>query len=132
MKGMATMYYARYYHRKIPTLAAFHPYLHYPLYFRELPEANPSKLINSAKDTLTLLPDVETCLKKLANSPDFSKNLMNAAQLSKTETVEQLIKSIGVKESPTIAYNPDGITLNFDHKNKPPYCCFLSVQLRWR
>lgn len=67
------MYHARYYHRKIPTLAAFHPYLHYPLYFRELPEANPSKLINSAKDTLSLLPDVETCLKNLLTLLTFPR-----------------------------------------------------------
>ncbi|WP_400242985.1 hypothetical protein AB3U99_18205 [Niallia sp. JL1B1071] len=119
-------------HRNTPTPAAFHPYLHYPIYFREFPEVNPSKFINSAKDTLNLLSDVEACLKQLANSYEFSKNVMNAAQLSKTETIEQLIKSIGVKETPKISYNPDGITLNFDHKNKPPHCCYLSVQLRWR
>ncbi|WP_312098532.1 hypothetical protein [Niallia sp.] len=126
------MYQAIFYHRNTPTPAVFHPYLHYPIYFRELPEVNPSKLIDSAKDTLNLLPDVEACLKQLANSYEFSKNLMSAAQLSKTETVEQLIKSIGLKETPKISYNPDGIILNFDHKNKPPHCCYLSVQLRWR
>ncbi|UTI42284.1 hypothetical protein [Niallia sp. RD1] len=131
-KGMATMYQALYYHRNTTTSAAFHPYLHYPIYFREFPEVNPAKLMDSAKDTLTLLPDLEACLNQLVNSPDFSKNLMSAAQLSKTATVEQLIKSIGIKEIPKISYNPDGITLNFDHKNKPPHCCYLSVQLRWR
>lgn len=124
-----------YYYRNIPTPLIFHPYLyypHYPLYTRELPEVNPNQFIKSAKNSLTLLSDVEICINKLANSYPLTKDIMHAAQLSKTETVKELIKSTGVKITPDISYNPDGITLTFDQKNNPPHCCSLSIQLRWR
>lgn len=120
-----------YYYCKIPT-PIYHPYLHYPLYNREFPEANPNLFVQSAKNALTLMSDVELCINKLANSNKLSKDIMNAAQASKTATVEQLIKSTGVKNMPDVSYNPDGITLKFDQRNKPPHCCYLSIQLRWR
>lgn len=120
-----------YYYGAIPTPIIYHPYLHYPFLARELPAVNPNKFIESSKKTLPLLSDLELCINKLANSKELSTNIMTAAQLSQKATVEQLIKSTGIKNIPIIDYNPDGITLKFDQKNKPPYCCYLSVQLRW-
>ncbi|GKU83175.1 hypothetical protein [Niallia sp. NCCP-28] len=110
----------------------YHPHLHYPLFLRELPEVNPNQWIASAKDSLLLLKDAEALLTKIIQSQAISKQIMSAAQASKTQTVEKLVQSLGTKTMPKISYNPDGITFNFDHKNQPPHCCFLSIQLKWR
>ncbi|MFT8320075.1 MAG: hypothetical protein ABF649_04150 [Bacillus sp. (in: firmicutes)] len=109
----------------------YHPFLHYPLLFRKLPTVNPNQFIQSAQDSLTLLKDAETILTKIAQSKEFSTQLMSAAQASQNQTVNQLIHSLGTKNIPKISYNPDGITFNFDHKNQAPHCCYLSFQLRW-
>ncbi|MGP7816300.1 hypothetical protein [Niallia sp. 01092] len=108
-----------------------HPYLHYPMMFRELPAVNPNQLIHSAQDSLSLLKDCETILTRISHSKEFSSQLMSAAQASQNQTVIQLIQSLGIKNMPKISYNPDGITFNFDHKNQPPHCCYFSIQLKW-
>jgi len=110
----------------------YHPHLHYPHFVRELPEVHPNQFIASAKDSLSLLKDAEALLTKLSQSQALSKQIMSAAQASQSQTVEKLVQSIGTKIMPKISYNPDGITFNFDHKTQPPYCCFLSIQLKWR
>lgn len=132
MKGMSVMRRPYYYYGIIPTSIIYHPYLHYPFYARELPTVNPKKFMESSQKTLPLLSDLELCINKLAQSKTLTTNIMTAAQLSKKTEVEQLIKSTGIKNIPIIDYNPDGLTLKFDQRNIPPYCCYISVQLRWR
>lgn len=103
----------------------------YPMMYRPLPEVDPKQLRNSAQDALLIISDANIILKRISLSDDFSRKLMKAAQESKPQIVEQLIKSLGTKNVPQIKYNPDGISLNFDHKSIAPHCCFLSFQLRW-
>jgi DNA-directed RNA polymerase beta' subunit len=128
---MSIMYLPYSYYIPLRPLIAFHPFLHYPVIIRQLPEVNPNQFIQSAQHSLSILVDAQIILNKIANSKEFSRNLMNAAQESKTQEVDKLIKSIGTKNIPKIAYNPDGITFNFDHKHSPPHCCYISFQLRW-
>lgn len=110
----------------------FHPHLYYPVYLREFPEVNPNQFIHSAKNSLDLLTDAQLLLNKINSSNVFSKNMMQAAQMSHTEEVDKLIQTTGIKTRPKISYNPDGITFTFDHKSTPPHCCLLSIQLKWR
>ncbi|WP_445492365.1 hypothetical protein [Niallia sp. 03133] len=108
-----------------------HPFLHYPITFRTLPNVNTNQLIQSAQDSLSLLKDAEIILTKIAQSSEFSRQLMSAAQASQIQAVNKLIQSLGLNNLPRISYNPDGITFNFDHKNQPPHCCYFSIQLKW-
>lgn len=98
---------------------------------RQYPEVNTTLFKQSATKAITLMSDVNIVMKKIETSDAFSKDLMSAAQESKQAEVEKLIKSTGIKKSPKITYNPDGITLNFQDFVGEKECCHIILQLRW-
>ncbi|MDQ0216538.1 putative outer membrane protein [Oikeobacillus pervagus] len=71
-------------------------------------------------------------MNKVSKDKNYAKQLMNAAQQSKTEQVKQLVKNSGVTQAPTIYYTPGGLHLNFASQDQTAECCHLIVELRWR
>lgn len=98
---------------------------------RQIPAVNPQIFMTSAKDMDILLKDASLVLAKMAKDKKFSYELINAAQLSKQETVEKMIKSIGTKFVPKVKYTPDGLTLTFNTGSEYQDCCSLVLKLRW-
>lgn len=106
-----------------------HPYLYYPYPFRQLPEVKPDQFVKSAQNSLILLTDARTLMTRF-QSKDYARRIMQAAQSSNTNAVNELLRTSGITHLPKVKYNPDGITLDFDNKNAPP-CCYLTLKLRW-
>jgi hypothetical protein len=88
--------------------------------------------MDSADKTKPLLNDAELIMDKVSNSRDYAAQLMDAAQKSKMDELNRLIKSAGVKSTPGIKFNPDGFTLIFSNKTANIDCCHLTIILRWK
>src|SRR4051812_16836156 len=73
---------------------------YYPAYFpyRDPPKADPTIFMNSLQQTQPLLKNADLLLEKLAHSQQLSLDIMNAAQNSEHEKVNELIKSTGVEK----------------------------------
>lgn len=113
------------------------PYIHYSAYYysprhrRTLPPPSPDLLMASAKQMKMIMHDALLVVEKIANSKQFSFDLMSAAQESKSEKVKSLIQTTGVKAIPATSFNPDGLHLRFEAKAGSVDCCHLDLQLRW-
>jgi hypothetical protein len=101
-------------------------------YNRNYPPVDTNIFMSSAQKTLALMNDAQTLLNHIGNSNDFAYKLMNAAQQSKMEEVNKLIRSTGVKVQPTVHINPDGLQIVFDEKLGVIDCCHVTVIVRWR
>ncbi|WP_139187797.1 hypothetical protein [Bacillus tuaregi] len=110
----------------------YHPY-YYPVYvsYRQSLPVDPTILYQSANQTKTLMKEGSMVLNKLADSKEFDKKLMSAAQISDTEEVKRLIQSIGITSDIDINFNPDGLRLEFKSKAEHTECCRLLISLRW-
>ncbi|MDQ0270880.1 hypothetical protein [Cytobacillus purgationiresistens] len=97
--------------------------------FRSFPSVDPSMFIHSAKEMEGLMKSASALLTKMAESRQFSYELMTAAQQSKITKVESLIKSTGVSNIPKVTYTPDGLRLNFE--SKADKNAGLSLKLKW-
>ncbi|WP_066291516.1 hypothetical protein [Bacillus sp. FJAT-29937] len=99
---------------------------------RQYPTVDPGTFMSSAKDMENIMRDVSLLLTKMASSRAFSFELMSAAQASKLEKVNIMIKSTGIKHIPKVSYTPDGLVLHFESVNQLQDCCSLSLKLRWK
>jgi hypothetical protein len=117
-------------------------YYYYPVYYyppfpnpysyRQYPEVDPGFLFESANETRKLMKEASIVLDRFADSKDFDKKVMAAAQESNMDEVERLIKSIGITSDVDVQFNPDGLRLEFNSKVQDTDCCKLTVALRWR
>jgi hypothetical protein len=98
---------------------------------RNYPEVNPDMLMKSAEKMRVLVHDATLLLNKISISKTFSIDLMAAAQQSNNKKVEEMIRSTGVKNTPSIAYTPDGLKLKFSGNVENVDCCHLGIDLRW-
>jgi hypothetical protein len=101
-----------------------HPY--------EYPTVQPQQFMDSADKTKPLLDDAKLILDQVSVSKDFASKLMDAAQKSKMNELQNLINGTGVKSTPGIKFNPDGFTLDFSSKTANIDCCHLTIILRWK
>ena len=99
---------------------------------RPYPGVNPTLFRTSAEKAIALMKDATLVMNKITSSSAFSSDLMSAAQQSNQPEVEKLIQSTGIKETPKITYNPDGITMNFVDFAGEKECCHIITQLRWK
>lgn len=87
--------------------------------------------MTSAKYMQALMKDASVLLEKMADSKEFAVKLMNAAQESKQQLVNDQIKQTGIQNIPSVSFTPDGLKLSFskdiDHLN----CCNLVLSVRW-
>ncbi|MDM5228657.1 hypothetical protein QUF73_21270 [Cytobacillus sp. NJ13] len=100
--------------------------------YRTFPAVDPQMFMSSAKKMEVLMRDASTLLVNMAESKKFSYELMSAAQQSKKDAVEKMIKSTGISRIPAVSYTPDGLSLHFESdKEDPQKCCDLTLKLRW-
>ncbi|MEI5907812.1 hypothetical protein WAK64_12185 [Bacillus spongiae] len=106
--------------------------LAYMIPTREFPPISTKLFKKSAELSISLLTDARLLMDKISSSEEFSYQLMNAAQLSDTDTVKELVRSIGMQAQPSINYNPDGLSIlltkDFEHID----CCKIHLALRWQ
>ncbi|ABO68239.1 MULTISPECIES: hypothetical protein [Geobacillus] len=98
---------------------------------RQYPPIDPSIFSQSAVTAQTLMNDVGVILKRLAESRPFAASVMSAAQEGKTEEVNRLIRSLGIRSQTEVYFNPDGIRLTLSPPPGAPRCCQLVIGLRW-
>ncbi|MFJ7745270.1 hypothetical protein [Peribacillus sp. NPDC097295] len=91
---------------------------------------NPDLLIQSAKSSQSLMDDAKKVVDMIASSKPFSTRLMAAAQASNMATVTDMIKKTGIKTTPDIKYNPDGIRFDFYPKTGEVNCHII-INLKW-
>ncbi|MFO1445351.1 hypothetical protein KDN24_19550 [Bacillus sp. Bva_UNVM-123] len=114
-----------YFHNK------YHNHYHPQHAFRQYPTINPATFMKSAKEMETLMHDATLLLTKMASSRQFSFEFMSAAQASKQDKIQNMLKSTGIKRIPKVSYTPDGLYLNFESGIEQQKCCQLAVKLRW-
>jgi hypothetical protein len=115
------------------TLPLTHNQANYPYYvpYRSLPPVDTKMVIKSAKCIQSLMTSANIIVDKFASSPQFSVDIMTAAQYSNQKEVEKLIHSLGLKDEPTVKYTPDGITIDFDTSENNFDVCHMSLKIRW-
>ena len=91
------------------------------------PPININRFEASVKQMQRIMQQARLLIDKIASSDQFAKDLMNAAQHSNNETVEKLIKSIGITMEFKTKYTPDGIQIILIEKD----CCSLTLLLEW-
>ena len=91
------------------------------------PPVNTKKLGNSVSKMKRMVPQVQLLFDKISNSDQFARDLKNAAQRSDKETVNRLIRSVGITNEFEIKYTPDSIQIKLIEKN----CCVFTAVLDW-
>ena len=91
------------------------------------PPIDINKFEVSVKQMQKIMQQARLLIDKIAQSEQFAKDLMNAAQHSHNATVEQLIKSVGITIEFKTKYTPDGIQIILIEKD----CCSLTLLLEW-
>lgn len=97
----------------------------------QFPPVNTKKLHSSAEKIQEIMREARLLIDKIVNSPDFSSELMNAAQLSDKKKVEELIFSTGVMIKVHTIFTPTGIQIEFDSSETRGGCCKLNMGLLW-
>lgn len=116
----------------------YYPVYYIPYYYqpylppRQYPPVDPTQFFESAGEMRSLMQDASLVLNRMADSMEFTEKVMNAAQESKMDEVEQLIKSTGISSEVEISFNPDAIRLEFIAMTDGVECCRLLITIRWR
>ncbi len=119
------------YPQGIPSFQPNNQWYSYPTY-RQYPDVDPTLFNESAIEMQKLMNDASIVLKRIAESKDFAKKVMSAAQESHLQEVDRLIQSTGIKSKVETSFNPDGINMTFKSKVGQTDCCKLTVALLWR
>jgi len=98
----------------------------------QYPAVDSNLLYQSANVSQKLMADASKVLNTFASSRDFGRKVMEYAQRSDNEEVNQLIKSLGIESDVKVQFNPDGLRLEFKSKAQGLDCCVLYIALRWR
>lgn len=118
---------------QVPCLP-FYPYPPISSNYREhsqFPPVNPEHLKSSAKKFQALMKEAQQIVVRIGNDEKFAYELMNAAQLSQKEKVENMIKSTGITIKSKVDFTPTGIRIFLDNSDEFNNCCDLLIALRW-
>ncbi|WP_017753465.1 hypothetical protein [Calidifontibacillus oryziterrae] len=95
------------------------------------PEVDVTMFSESAIAFKTLLQEASVILNHLADSKEFAKKVMEAAQTSNIKEVDRLILSTGIKSNFKTTFNPDGLHLHLWSEVEGTECCKLDLAIRW-
>lgn len=95
------------------------------------PTINTQRLNTSAQRFQELLKQADLLAGKIVNSKEFAHDLMEAAQLSNTKKVEEIIISTGITLKIKTDYNPNGIRIELNNADNEVACCNLLMTLKW-
>ena len=97
----------------------------------QFPSVDIKQLDVSVYKFQTLMRQADLLIDKLGNDPEFSKELMGAAQQSDRNKVNQLILSTGITIKVKTTFTPTGIRILLDNSELEGGCCDLLIALRW-
>ena len=98
---------------------------------RHYPQVDTGQLEESVTRFQKLIKEADLLINRLANSREFSTQLMSAAQKSDKNKVIQLIREAGVSIHVTTTFTPTGIRIILDNSEVEGGCCDLMIALRW-
>ena len=98
---------------------------------RHYPQVDTGQLEDSVTRFQKLIKEADLLINRLANSREFSTQLMSAAQKSDKNKVIQLIREAGVSIHVTTTFTPTGIRIILDNSEVEGGCCDLMIALRW-
>ncbi|WP_338470718.1 hypothetical protein R4Z10_18310 [Niallia sp. XMNu-256] len=115
------------------------PYPVYPYYQqtvpyydqRQFPPVDTEQLEKSVQRFQGLIKQTDLLINRMANDKQFATELMSAAQESKKDRVNQLIRSTGVTIKIETTFTPTGIRIVLDNSKFAGDCCQLLIALRW-
>ncbi|WP_255452156.1 hypothetical protein GGGNBK_12190 [Sporosarcina sp. ANT_H38] len=95
------------------------------------PSINTQVLNTSAHSFQELLKQADLLAGKIVNSKEFAHDLMEAAQLSNTKKVDELILSTGITLKIKTYFSPTGIRIELTNAGNEGSCCNLLMTLKW-
>lgn len=98
---------------------------------RQYPDVDTQQLEESAHKFQQLIQQADLLVNKLAESKEFSHELMSAAQKSDEKKVNELIKSTGITIKVKTSFTPTGIQIILENSKMGGDCCDLLIALRW-
>ena len=98
---------------------------------RQFPAVDTQQFDTSIHKFQMLMRQANLLINKLADDPEFAKELMGAAQQSNENKVNELIKSTGVTINVKTSFTPTGIRIILNNSELAGGCCNLLVWLRW-
>ena len=93
------------------------------------PPVDTKKFQSSAQEFHLLMKQATLLVGKIEQSPQFSRELMQDAQQSNQNKVNQLIASIDETAIVETHYTPEGIQLKYRDQNGT--CCVLTIKIGW-
>ncbi len=97
----------------------------------QYPPVDTEQLDKSVHKFQDLMKQANLLLAKLAEDPVFAKELMSAAQQSKSEKVNKMIESTGITIDVKTSFTPTGIRIILNNSEIAGQCCNLLIALRW-
>lgn len=98
---------------------------------RQFPAVDIQQLDASVHKFQILMKQANLLINKLADDPEFAKELMGAAQQSNKNKVNELIRLTGITIKIKTTFTPTGIRIVLDNSEFEGGCCNLLVGLRW-
>lgn len=102
----------------------------YPCY-RQFPPVDIKGLTYSARQFQRLMEQASLLINKIIQSNSFAFDLMNAAQQSNQQKVDELIHATGISIDVKTKFTPSGIQITLDNSEMEGGCCKLLIALRW-
>jgi hypothetical protein len=112
----------------------YNPYLPSTWYYRTYPPVDVKIFSNSVKSSRLLIQQGSLLLDHLEDA-GFARKFMDAAQRGDKMTVNNLLKSIGLKVPVISNYNPSGVIFELrppPSGQQPVSCCTLMLSIKWR
>lgn len=97
----------------------------------QFPPIDIKRLHSSAENFRKIMREAHLLIDKIVSTPSFASELMDAAQLSNQQKVENLILSTGVSVKIKATFSPTGILIGFDNSEVEAGCCKLNISLPW-
>lgn len=95
------------------------------------PPVSTKRLNTSAQRFQELMKQADLLTDKIVTSNEFAHELMNAAQLSNTKKVEELILTTGITLTIETKFTPTGISVTLANSEVEGGCCNLLMTLHW-
>ncbi|MEK0290076.1 hypothetical protein P5F77_06265 [Caldifermentibacillus hisashii] len=95
------------------------------------PPVNIGKFETSARQFQKLMEQASRFVNKVVEDHQYAYKLMNTAQLSNQQRVEELIRSTGINIHFHIHFTPTSIQIILDNSDNQYNCCQLVMELRW-
>lgn len=98
---------------------------------RVFPPVDPQLFMQSVNAFQTLLQDGQRILDHISHSPQYATELMDAAQRSDWDKINELIAMIDTQAEVEVTFIPEGITFILKETVAEIDCCILRMTIRW-